>query len=540
MISDTYEQEMKVTSSDPNDSSKSMEKSALIAAEHIGARVYTIKHQQKTPLHFFVMGCQGTGKNAQKDVARLMNEFAADSEHRAPAFVLVLGDNMYDHGVSSPADDAFNSCFNQMYADDQLPAIAQVPFFLILGNHDANRHRLRLLKNGSYAPEQLEMAQVAHTYMGDVATKKQRFSQEELVLESLDKWNMPYLYYSLIVDDTQIFCLNSNTYAKDWLDWHNGVINLNKRNQAEWLQSVFAEAQSTNRQTIFALHHPPYTTGKRAIPSGYDAHHYLSHEQINDIQKKLGIETKSYNEILLAIFKSQQCQPKMYFVAHDHTLAYYHNDLSGKDAFCQVTCGGGGGDLQSRKIFDKQNQVGCYLKHHGFVAITRTPTASQEFIIEYHSTHKQYLVFNNKQHQAMHPMNEGPYADLRALMLATCDDYFALKATHKLESEMEAKGAKEEKHQSYLNYFSHVMTTVSKSIYAYMSTYDDVDCVHDLMALFNNPEIIDIQEVAPPFYDIVSKFSDPQVATFFNEKFTHFLESRAINIASMPTHTPTL
>ncbi len=533
MISDTYDNETKVASGDTNDANTAVEKTALMAAEEVGARIYKLKREAQTPIRFFVMGCQGSGKKSQKDVAEIMNEFALQSNGSTPSFVLVLGDNIYDYGVSSPTDDAFNTCFNQMYADEQLTSLRKVPFFLILGNHDANRHRLRLLKNATYAPEQLEMAQVAHTYLGDVSRIKHAFEQEELILDALDQWNMPYLFYSLIIGDTQIFCLNSNTYAKDWLDWQNGVVKLTKSNQAEWLQTAFSNAQAANRQTIFALHHPPYTTGKRALPTGYDAHHYLTHEQMGEIQKKLGIETKSYNELLLAIFKAQKCQPKMFFAAHDHTLAYYHNDLQGEDAFCQVTCGGGGGELQSRKIFDKQDQVGCYLKHHGFVAITRTPSAAHEFMIEYHTTDKQYLIFNNKHHKALHPAIEGKYAELRALMLATCDEYFALKSSHKLESEMEAKIPKDEKNQSYLNYFSNVVTSFSKSLYAYVSTYDDVDCVHDIMALFNNPHIVTIDDVTPPFYSLISKFSDPHVATFFSEKFTHYLETQHHSVSTV-------
>src|SRR5437868_4960922 len=75
------------------------------AVENVGPRVYRLVGHKGEKLRFFVIGCQGTGEPAQKEVAELMNKIALESKDHPPAFILFLGDNMYDYGVTSPTDE---------------------------------------------------------------------------------------------------------------------------------------------------------------------------------------------------------------------------------------------------------------------------------------------------------------------------------------------------------------------------------------------------------------------------------------------------
>jgi len=70
--------------------------------EKSGQRAFTL-HQTTDnagqPLRFITFGCQGSGKKEQREVALQLNELCANPATR-PAFILVLGDNIYPWGAS--------------------------------------------------------------------------------------------------------------------------------------------------------------------------------------------------------------------------------------------------------------------------------------------------------------------------------------------------------------------------------------------------------------------------------------------------------
>ena len=78
-------------------------------------------------VRFIAIGDPGTGSEHQFAVGAAMAQVC---EARGCEFVVELGDNIYLSGVSSAYDEQFETKFEAPYAG------LDVPFFLVLGNHD--------------------------------------------------------------------------------------------------------------------------------------------------------------------------------------------------------------------------------------------------------------------------------------------------------------------------------------------------------------------------------------------------------------------
>lgn len=195
----------------------------------------------KNYVHFIALGDQGNGGSRQQRVAHLMNEKArADSLD----FVITLGDNFYDRGVTSTSDNQWLEKFEHVY---DLPHL-QVPFYASLGNHD---HR------GGNARYQIEY--------GKLDTR----------------WKMPNYYYTFSreLDDhatIQFFALDTQVIMERG---ENEVV------QLEWLVRELENSQATWK--IVYGHHPVFSYGKhgnqeqmigevRPFLESYDVDLYIS------------------------------------------------------------------------------------------------------------------------------------------------------------------------------------------------------------------------------------------------------------------------
>lgn len=381
--------------------------------EHSGNRVYRLRHNKGAddatrPLRFIAVGCQGSGNQDQLNVAQLMDELCADPETR-PDFVLILGDNVYDWGADSADDINIRKCFDDIYLRPTFTHLHHLPFFFILGNHDEN------LQNAVRAVRRNErgivrgMHEVAHSYLEDekygADSKAFIYSRHVLQLNELPAYNMPRRYYSLIAGEVQIFCMDSNTYLKDYLDWiqHPDTINATN-NQAAWLAVEFAKAKAENRKVVLAQHHPLYTPGKRAYHN--DLGIYLDNADIIELQQQFGIPAAKdtpYNLFLTECLRRQKLVFDAILAAHDHNLSYFNNKHEPVTNYeiCQITAGGGGGELQERVKFSEQKQMGCFLKKTGVSVVSHTPHADQlEFTI--HTADRQHtLEFNSSAPEAI-------------------------------------------------------------------------------------------------------------------------------------------
>lgn len=397
----------------------------------VGPRCYSITGLPDGPLHFYVLGCQGENSDRQKAVAELMNTL---TKEKRPAFILFLGDNIYGNAVQSALDERFGTHFHQVYA---LPELQPIPKLLILGNHDAGDENriyylnrfffkapiINLLTSPYQTGRSIEKYEVAHTYLKKSAAF---FQQEQLSLNSLPDWCMPHYFnaYRFESAKTALFCLDSNTYVAEAIDfWTNGSADHSK-NQAVFFDQHFFQAERDGFTTLVALHNPLRTASKRALSNKYDAYLYLPSRQIQQMNyilelKKSGglslelfrkiltesasdtvITTKinsmltngSYADMLLVCFEIQGIKPTAAFAAHDHA-----NVFNCDSNFCQVIAGAGGSTSLMPKMSNQHDaNMGCFISEPGFVAVTCE--GDKKLTFEYHTTTSKYLKFTNASH----------------------------------------------------------------------------------------------------------------------------------------------
>ena len=162
-------------------------------------------------LTVMALGDTGTGESGQIDVAEALHDYDVAN---GSDFVLLLGDNFYDHGVESVDDDLLQERFEDVYLLD-------VPFYAIMGNHDHKG-----------APE----AQIAYSQISP-------------------HWVMPDAFYSVqyILNDgtvVHLIALDTETLEED---------ETISDHQIEWLTDILS--QSNGDWKIVFGHHPLYSEG---------------------------------------------------------------------------------------------------------------------------------------------------------------------------------------------------------------------------------------------------------------------------------------
>ena len=176
-------------------------------------------------LQFVAVGDVGTGAGGQRDVAEAM---AAKATQELISFVLFLGDNFYEYGVSSVYDPQWTSAFVDIYDQPSL----QVTFYAVLGNHDYRSN---------------PQAQVDYT----------RLSK---------RWRMPdrsYTFTRRIDDSTavQFFCLDTDPLAYLSIGSAKALNDTGKElQQLRWLERELSESKA--RWKIALGHHTVYSGGE--------------------------------------------------------------------------------------------------------------------------------------------------------------------------------------------------------------------------------------------------------------------------------------
>lgn len=474
-----------------------LENAAKTAAIKVGPRTYRLVGIEDDEVRFYIFGCHGSGNESQKKVADLMTATINDQPaDKKPHFFIVLGDNIYDYGVSSPFDKGFQDCFYDKYSKG-------LPYFLILGNHDENLHAKAFL-SGNKPGESTALNEIAHTYLPDlhhesVEKKHLLYTQDTLPLNKLPQWNMPYFYYSIIAGDTQIFCLDSNTLPDDFLEDESHP---DSKKQSAWLREEYFKAKEAGRKIIFALHHPVYTSGKRAFEKEHDSGHYLSADKIFALQKKLKLNSTSYNDFIRHIFIKLDLKPDRVLAAHDHFISYFHKE----NEPVQLTCGGGGGDLQIRESFAEHPHVLCHLSTTGFASMACS-IGKPVIKTEIYTTANQHLIIDHQHQFICKESRDQQVTSLRQSVLAACDDYFnALKAAelkNKTEkpplNESEVKTNTQGLFSSLSSLYAGATKLTHKALRWYnhdKKKAEEIRTAHDLMAYFNQPETPDLEKAA--------------------------------------------
>lgn len=187
-------------------------------------------------VRFIAIGDPGTGSANQFAVGAAMAEVCAT---RSCDFVVELGDNIYLSGVSSAYDEQFETKFEQPYA------ALDMPFFLVLGNHDNS------IGPGEGSRNSRGDFQVDYHYRSD---------------RTSNKWNMPARYYHFTAplgSDTpliEFWGLDSNPLAAivpdldpAWLWPTYGAA------QLQWLLETSRASKA--RWKIAMSHHPYLSNG---------------------------------------------------------------------------------------------------------------------------------------------------------------------------------------------------------------------------------------------------------------------------------------
>jgi tartrate-resistant acid phosphatase type 5 len=180
-------------------------------------------------LIFYSLGDQGSGSDAQKQVADAMERESQRSGK--PHFVLLLGDNFYPGGVFSVEDPQWNDKFEKIYRGRNL---RKTPFFAVLGNHD-HRHNTG--------------AQVT-------------YSRENL---GSGRWRMPDRYYRLDLGRSGERPL-MRLVGLDTTD--TGRFN----KQADFLRNSFISTDKEPLWKISAGHHPLFSAGSHRLMAEMHTH----------------------------------------------------------------------------------------------------------------------------------------------------------------------------------------------------------------------------------------------------------------------------
>jgi tartrate-resistant acid phosphatase type 5 len=224
-------------------------------------------------LNFLAVGDWGReGNFHQRDVAERMAESARELNAR---FVISVGDNFYDDGVTGIDDPQWRASFENVYDAPSL----QVPWHAILGNHD---------------------------YHGN--------SQAQLDYSAISRrWHLPARWYSreeLAPDNTRIglFFIDTSPMISDYYDDGAKTVRVgpekpNVERQLTWLEQELSRSAADWKVVIG--HHPVY--------SGRDR---------KGAQIKAGEPSGSPDLIARLDPILQRHRVRLYLNGHDHDLQH--------------------------------------------------------------------------------------------------------------------------------------------------------------------------------------------------------------------------
>lgn len=255
-----------------------------------------LQGQESTPakpstngsLDLLALGDFGTSDQAQKDLAKVMENYVSSMKPKAQG-MLLLGDNFYH-----PMPGGFKSTRWKTDFSDRYPAsVFSFPCWAILGNHDYH---------DTPGNEQVQLGYPAYR-------------------EHKTRWTMPGKYYrlELPLDKPRVTFLMIDT------DWESINKRIHKTDKPCWMsaeekstQMAWLETQLNSKRAPFTVvvgHHPVYSDG--------------SHGDTPEMVQEIGPLLEKY-------------KVHLYLCGHDHDLQ--HLELEGlKTSF--VISGGGGAPL---------------------------------------------------------------------------------------------------------------------------------------------------------------------------------------------------
>ncbi len=219
------------------------------------------------PLRFVAIGDTGTGSADQKRVADAMK---TKCDASGCDFVVMLGDNFYDSGVTSVTDSQWTTKFEQPYA------ALNLPFWAVLGNHDYGA-------NGAGTDFTRPDPQVAYA-------------------RTSTKWHMPSRHWHHVAGEVEFFGLDTNEQMFDRAATQ-------KSNMNQWI------ASSRSKWKIALGHHPYLSNGPHGNAGSYD--------KIPFVPIANGANVKKFMDDVVC------GKVDVYFSGHDHNRQYMQGKCGG-------------------------------------------------------------------------------------------------------------------------------------------------------------------------------------------------------------------
>lgn len=179
------------------------------------------------PVRFVAMGDTGEGNDAQYAVAAVIADVCAD---QGCDFALLLGDNIYDVGVSALDDLLWQERFELPYADLDLP------FYAVLGNHD----------------------------YGNLSTDPAKGTFQVQYSDVSDKWVMPHNFYEHSHSNVDFYGLDTNSTM-----FPTSMAQI-KEDQQVWLAGIFGDFEPDDRWRVVYGHHPYLSNGLHGNAGNFD------------------------------------------------------------------------------------------------------------------------------------------------------------------------------------------------------------------------------------------------------------------------------
>lgn len=288
-------------------------------------------HSFQDSVKFLVFGDSGTGSRLQQEVASGMWQVCApDGQANGCDFALVLGDNIYQSGVSGPNDANMRRKFESPYS-----RFGRFDFWLVPGNHDWMR-------------------------MGSV--------QEEInhTLKS-DRWRMPFNHYSIpgLPEWLHVYGLDTTVIFDARYDDKRPPAAGSKRaarleNAEAQLDAVKTALRSQTGWTFLFGHHPVYSTGMHGTGNG-----------------NRGVIPSIESAIVDELICSGGIDIHVYFAGHEHHQEHLEasccSDQAGAVKFHQVVQGAGGKLRNSKKRVNRVATQKTLIVEYGFALVGVSP-----------------------------------------------------------------------------------------------------------------------------------------------------------------------
>lgn len=509
----------------------------LKAAEQTGPRVYTLKNHNHENVRFFVFGCQGDKKRGQAEVATYIKKLMAERPDLKPDFIVLLGDNFYPNGVDSPEDQRFIEQFYKLYG---------IPCFVVPGNHDFGFTNEEKVNYGAAtaAGKARGMHQVTHSYELHaydplITMSKPKFwRQSELDLALLPRWCMPWLFYSVIVGNLQLFFMDSNHIADDYLNYTEDIV-ANPRNQVAWLVKEFKACKNAGRTPLLFQHHPFVNLSDRERYGNGDAHLYFK-DDINRwkrLAEKFDLDVNSYQyDVLLSkIYASLGIKFAANFSAHVHAM---YNVVTPE--ICQFVVGTGGGKLQERACFKNDENTGFFLQELGLMAFSCNKKSPKIMNLTALTVSGREIALTNARARPFTDIKDSDTAELYKIILQACHEQAVEYAA---EIELADKARKTSLKAfifSKLTKVSHLFDDVALT---------DASEMHNIIAHFCKPTLVDFQTEIQILKEFMEKLSLKTENSFYGKINKAMKQSRFkktvqeltdVNVASKNTISPVL